>query len=141
MGFQDTRFNEAVTLLNLLDPDLSSKDKRRANRMTIRITVRVKGDPSDLASDWRRCELRDLSPRGMRLKMEKPIDCGRSFLVQFPCEEGKQKPAPLICNVVHCIGQRDGTFIVGAEFTGRAPEFSPVDDNDEADRIRKSILG
>jgi hypothetical protein len=140
MSFTESRFAEAVELLHQLDVGTSKREKRRAKRAMIRVAVHVKEDLSDSSGAWEKCELRDLSPRGMQVLVHHDLDQSGSFAVQFPTDPEGSKPAPLICRVAYSVAQRDGQFLIGAEFTGRVTAASKTAESDE-ERIRKSILG
>src|SRR5579862_3226648 len=136
MSYNDRRFSEAVELLQQLDFDTGSRDKRRAQRAVIRTMVGVKLNMSDETEPWKKYEMRDLSPRGLSIAFNRVLEDGLSFLVQLPCEPGRTQSSPLICQVVHCDIQRDGICIIGAEFTGRAAKNHSKNNTDEEDRIR-----
>lgn len=140
MSFSESKFAEAVELLNQLDIGGSKREKRRAKRATFRVSVGIKEDLSDASGDWEKCELRDLSPRGMQILVRYDLNQNASFAVQFPTDPDGNKPAPLICRVAYSVAQRDGQFLIGAEFTGRVTAASATAEADE-ERIRKSILG
>jgi PilZ domain len=143
MKFNESRYREAVELISRLDDKRTKSEKRRSNRAVIRVNVLIKLDITQLDIAWEKCALRDLSPRGMCVITDHAIEKGSSFAVQFPGQPGKVPPAALICTVIHCIHKRDGTFHVGAEFTGRMGSRGIANAASalEQARISKSILG
>jgi hypothetical protein len=140
MSFSETKFAEAVELLHQLDVGGSKREKRRAKRAMFRVQVGIKEDLSDPSGAWEKCQLRDLSPRGMSLLVQHDLDQSDSFAVQFPDDPSGITPSPLICRVAYSVRQRDGTYLIGAEFTGRLTPPSTLTSADE-NRIRKSSLG
>jgi hypothetical protein len=144
MGFVDSRYVEAVDLIQMLEQGKrGKKDKRRANRIEIRVKLNIRLMVDDKLSAPYKVELRDLSPRGLRLIVPDLMEGGSSFVIRLPGKPTAPPSVPLICRVVHCTPQRDGTFSVGCEFTGRLPDTSSTAKADEAEtlRISNSILG
>jgi hypothetical protein len=140
MSFQGNKFSEAVELLNSLEVTSSSQEKRRAGRTKLQFPLTITTNPNDKNPTWEKADLRDLSPRGMRITTSFAMDEGSSFAVQFPKQKDKPEPTPLICRVVHSYSQPDGKCMIGVEFTGRLTPPAEAA-NDDQDRIRKSILG
>jgi hypothetical protein len=144
MKFTQSQYAQAVELLQVVDPALvdpksGRTDKRRANRASFRIAVVIKvfreGD-----CPWVSAQLQDISPRGIRIATELPIQPGDSFLLRLPDNAQQKLAEPVICSAVYCTPQTEG-FIVGAEFSGR-PNPKTTSDEAEAElkRIRGSIL-
>jgi len=139
MKFTDSQFVEAIELIQSADPSQQRKDKRRAPRTSIRVPIAVNFGISS-ETEWSQARLRDVSPRGIRLESDVPLEIGSSFLVRLPTKDGQQSDAPLICRVAHCATQRTG-FLIGAEFTGRlTPAKSAGAQAEDQGRIQRSIL-
>jgi hypothetical protein len=144
MKFTQSQYAQAVELLQVVDPKLVDPnsgriDKRRANRASFRIAVVIKvfreGD-----CPWAAAELHDISPRGIRIATELPIQPGDSFLLRLPDNAQQKLAEPLICRTVYCTPQTKG-FIVGAEFSGRPnPKTTASEADAQLNRIRRSIL-
>jgi hypothetical protein len=140
MKFVESQFAEAIELLQSIDPARSRKDKRRANRTEIRISVEMKACSKAAECPWTTGTLRDLSPRGVRLEAKFPIEDNESFLLKLPTKDGAQAQSPLICRAVYCTPQRE-SYIIGAEFIGRqGPEMPRENHDEERMRISKLIL-
>lgn len=143
MKFTDTQFAKLVELMRVLEPrPQRRKDKRRAQRAEIRVPAKIKLENGANRGSWRIAELRDLSPRGVKLATDRAMASGNSFLISLPGTNEPESAAPLLCRVAHCQPQSNGTFIVGAEFIGHLddePEQKP-DRSAEEERIRRSIL-
>jgi PilZ domain len=140
MKFTDSQFVELVELMQARESRKQHrKDKRRADRTEIRVPVKVRPDAAD-GADWQTVQLRDLSPRGVRLLMEQAMPQGSSFLISLPAVRGASAATPLLCRVAHCQEQGKGTFIIGAEFIGHIEPESKPDESAERERIRRTIL-
>jgi hypothetical protein len=140
MSFRGNKFSEAVELLNTLNVPSSAQEKRRAGRTKLQVPLAITMNPHDKNPKWDKAELRDLSPRGMRITTTFAMEEGSSFAVQFPKQKDKPEPTPLICRVIHSYSQPDGKCVIGVEFTGRLNRPTETA-NDDGERIRKSILG
>jgi len=139
MNFTDHQFVEAIELLQGLPIPTSPTDRRRAGRVAIRLPVDVKFE-TDSASPWTVAQMRDLSARGVGLKVDRAIAPDNSFLLRLPTKNGQKSAFPLICRVAYCRPEND-CFIIGAEFSGYAtPEKSVGDSAEKLERIRRSIL-
>lgn len=144
MKFTQSQFAQAVELLQIVDPKLvdsssGRSDKRRANRASFRIAVVIKvfreGD-----CPWVAAQLRDISPRGVRIATELPIQAGDSFLLRLPDNAQQKLAEPVICRAAYC-KEESGGFVVGAEFSGRPnPKTTTSEADAQLDRIRSSIL-
>ncbi len=143
MNFTDTQFAKLVELMRVLEPRPQQRnDKRRAQRSDFRVSVKVKLENKTNRASWRMAELRDLSPRGVKLATDQAMATGSSFLISLPGTSGPGSAAPLLCRVVHCQPQSNGPFMVGAEFVGHLDEqpAQKPDASAEEERIRRSIL-
>jgi PilZ domain len=139
MKFTDTKFAEAIELIQAFNGGKSRKDKRRAARTAIRVPVAIKLG-SDATTEWIEAKLHDVSPRGAKFETTAAMDVGSSFLLRLPAKNGKQGGVPLICRVAHSVPQKN-SFIIGAEFIGRlATQRSAGDNAADLDRIQRSIL-
>ena len=131
-----------VELLRVSEPPRQVRnDKRRAARCEMRIAVKISFDPlADLAS-WKDAEMRDLSPRGVRVATDQAMTPGTSFLISLPAVGGSGA-TPLLCRSVHCQQVGNRLFVIGAEFIGKVdPQPKPQNDSSaEEERIRRSIL-
>jgi hypothetical protein len=140
MKFAESQFAEAIELLQTIDPTKSRKDKRRANRTEIRVSVDIKLN-KDVDSPWTTVELRDISARGARIESAIPIEANESFLLRLPLKDKAQGQMPLICRAAHCRPNKQ-SFTIGAEFIGRqTPDAVQADSEAERGRISRSILG
>jgi hypothetical protein len=141
MNFTESQFAEAVEMLQAIDPTRSRRDKRRANRTEIRVPIELKACNKASECPWTKGQLRDMSPRGVRLEAKFSIETNESFLLKLPMGDGARTPAPLICQVVYCTPLREG-YIIGAEFVGREDSHGTQANSDaERGRISKLILG
>jgi hypothetical protein len=149
MKFAEKQFTEAVELIQAMGPSAhkQSKNKRRANRTAIRVSVKIKPENGDGNAPWSIAELRDLSGRGVLMVTGQEMAQGASFLICLPTKDGADCQ-PLICRVAHCQPQSKSNaksgFMIGAEFIGRldgvsSPRNEPS--SDEQERIQRSILG
>ena len=138
MKFAEQQFTEAVELIQALDPNKKRRDKRRAPRTHIRLTIDIK---ISVAADcaWIKAQLQDISPRGLRLDCEQAIPLGDSFLVRLPNKNEQGPQAPLVCRVVFCAPKKK-LFTIGAEFIGRQAPQGPSASEEQLERIRRSIL-
>jgi hypothetical protein len=148
MKFAEKQFTEVVELIQAMGPSAQkqSKNKRRANRTAIRLSVKIKPENGDGNAPWTIAQLRDLSPRGILLATDQQMNSGDSFLICLPTKDG-QIGKPLICRVAHCKPQSNSNtksgFMIGAEFIGRLDAVAaPQNDrrSDEQERIQRSIL-
>jgi hypothetical protein len=142
MKFSDSQFLEVVKILQSVSPTPRRNDQRRAPRADIRLPVDLKMESGN-DDPWQKAELRNISPRGIRLESTQSMPIGASFQLRFPTKPGFKAFVPLICAVIYCKPSRsEDSFTIGAEFTGAADSTSTQDISDaEAERIRKSILG
>jgi c-di-GMP-binding flagellar brake protein YcgR len=141
MKFTESQFTEVVELLQAMEPLRNKrKDKRRANRTEIRISVKITTETGTNRTKWRTAELRDLSARGVRLVTEQAMPGGTSFLILLPTKAAKEGASPLVCRVAHCQAQSNGTFSVGAEFVCRLDSAPQPENAAEQERIQRSIL-
>jgi hypothetical protein len=139
MKLADHRLDEAVELFQGLPIPADPADKRRAQRVEIGVPVDIR-IAEDSGSAWISAQMRDLSPRGVRLRVDRAIPADHSFLLRLPAKEGEKPAVPLICRVAYCASD-NGCFIIGAEFNGFATtEESDCDSADHAEQIRRSIL-
>ena len=147
MGFMDSKYIEAVDLIQMLDHgNRQKKDKRRAPRLEIRLKLKIRVMNNNTIGPAEAAELRDLSPRGLRLIVDRKIESNSAFVIRLPGRPDAPPTVPLICRVVHCTAQSNGTFSIGAEFTGRLPDGSPratdeKKDDAEALRISGKMFG
>jgi hypothetical protein len=146
--FAEKQFTEVVELIQAMGPSAQkqSKNKRRAARTAIRLSVKIKSENGDGNVPWSIAELRDLSGRGVLLATDQQMSAGNSFLICLPTKDGLSSK-PLICRVAHCTPQSKSNpkagFMIGAEFIGRLDEVSAPQNaalSDEQERIRRSIL-
>lgn len=142
MKFTDSQFLEVVKILQSVSPTPRRNDQRRAPRAEIRLAVDLKME-SGFDDPWLKAELRDISPRGLRLEMDQAISIGANFQMRLPTKPGFKAFVPLICRVIYCKPSRScDSFTIGAEFSGAASETSTEEISEsEKERIRKSILG
>jgi hypothetical protein len=141
MGFMDSKYIEAVDLIQMLDHGKRArKDNRRAQRLEIRLKLNICVMENSKIGQPEKVELRDLSPRGLRLIVYRKIEANTSFVIRLPGRPDAPPTVPLICRVVHCTEQTNGTFSIGAEFTGRLPDGSikPDGKKDDAEAMRIS---
>jgi hypothetical protein len=146
--FAEKQFTEVVELIQAMEPSArkQGKNKRRAHRTEIRLSVKIKPENGDGNIPWSIAQLRDLSARGVLLATDQEMSQGASFLICLPTKDGLIGK-PLICRVAHCKPQNTnskGGFMIGAEFIGRLDAASaPQNDKsaDEQERIQRSILG
>jgi hypothetical protein len=136
MGFSETKVDETVSLLKASQEAGKGRDKRRAPRREIRAITSV------MVTKEVKAELRDLSARGASLSMKERLEKGTQFSLQLPSKPGSVR-RPVVCVVVHCRPQSDGTYLIGAEFVATSEERhqSDAQDAEQTDRIRQSILG
>jgi hypothetical protein len=148
MKFAEKQFTEVVELIQAMGPSArkQSKNKRRAPRTAIRLSVKIKPENGDGNAPWSIAELRDLSGRGVLLVSERELSEGTSFLICLPTKDGSTGK-PLICRVAHCQPQSKTNaksgFMVGAEFIGRLDAVvAPQNEQSsgEQERIQRSIL-
>jgi len=139
MKFTDTKFVEAIELIQARKSDKSQKDMRRAARTSIRVPVSIKLG-IDSRTEWSKANLRDISPRGTKLEINTAMDVGSSFLLRLPTKDGKECDVPLVCRVAYCTPHKN-YFLIGAEFIGRLTARKSAGENAfESDRIQRSIL-
>jgi hypothetical protein len=141
MGFMDSKYIEAVDLIQMLDHGKRGKsDKRRAKRLEIRLKLKIRVMENDTVGQPETVELRDLSPRGLRLIVTRYIESNSTFVIRLPGRPDAPPTVPLICRVVHCTEQSNGTYSIGAEFTGRLPDglAKPDGKKDDAEALRIS---
>src|ERR1700683_5257210 len=118
MKFTNARFAEITKLMRALKFSPDASDKRRAARVAIRIPVQIKITAGKAVGPWETVELRDVSPRGIRFVLRKPLEGGFSFMVTFPSTRAGKNSTPSACRVIHCAEPSDGSFLIGAEFDG-----------------------
>ena len=149
MKFAEKQFTEVVELIQAMGPSArkQSKNKRRANRTEIRLSVKIKPENGDGNAPWSIAELRDLSARGLLLATDQEMSAGTSFLICLPTKKEGLRATPHICRVAHCKPQSNSNtksgFMIGAEFIGRLDAVAaPRNDrpSDEQERIQRSIL-
>lgn len=139
MKFTESQFAELVALMQARETRRQQrKDKRRADRAEIRVSVKISRESSPGAPVWQTVELRDLSPRGLRLVTNQEMPAGSSFLISLPTGRGGAEP--LLCRVAHCEMLGNRTFTVGAEFIGHVQVQPILDESAEQMRIQRTIL-
>lgn len=139
MKFTESKFVEAIELIQAIDFRQRRKDKRRAERTGIRVAVTIKLG-MDSQTEWTEATLRDISARGVKLEIDRAIETGNSFLLRLPAKAGNESGEPLVCRVVYCVPQKE-VFLIGAEFIGHLTERKTAGDNAaDLNRIQRSIL-
>jgi len=142
MKHEQSRFAEAVELLQQFEPTDRRNDKRRAKRLELRVPIQINLVAQDNNSTWLKAELRDVSPRGLRMMTSLEMEIGQTFVVRFPNKDGKELAAPLLCRVAHTGVEGKVNFLIGAEFIGHVQSMPANKTADQAalDKIRHSIL-
>jgi hypothetical protein len=146
MKLADTKFHEALQVLQSMENCSNKSGMRRAPRISVRVDIHVKLAADGAAESWIVAKLWDLSLRGMQMCIGRPMEEGSTFIVRFPSKLGAQPSPPMTSQVIRCRPQSDGTFLVGAEFSGlaltqAAQAASPGAGSDEEERLRRAILG
>ncbi|MDP9172802.1 MAG: PilZ domain-containing protein [Planctomycetota bacterium] len=132
-------------LLQSLETRRSKNDKRMAVRTEVRLAIQIRLMGRTEFGPWEKAQLRDISARGCSIAMKQELRAADCFLAQLPGATQNAGPAALICRVVHCRPQGDGTFLIGSEFSGKMPSLkesvpAPAESTVEQERIRRSIL-
>jgi hypothetical protein len=141
MKFTNARFAEITKLMRALKYSPDASDKRRAARVAIRIPIQIKVPQGKAVGPWKTVELRDVSPRGLRFVFKEPLEVGCSFMTMFPSTSVGRVSSPVVCRVIHCGAQENGSFLIGAEFDGPIRAVQPgVEAVAEEERIRRRIL-
>ena len=139
MTFPERQFARAMERIAASKSEKLQNDKRRADRIPIRVPVVIKLN-LDPKTKWTGARLHDISAHGARVEIPSPMDVGDSFLLRLPSKDGKQTPQQILCRVIHCL-KKNNSFVIGAEFLGQlVPHKSAPDDAAEASRIQHSIL-
>jgi len=139
MKFTESQFAQLVELMQARETRRHQrKDKRRAGRTEIRVSVKISRKNPPNPPVWETVELRDLSPRGLRLVTNQEISAGSSFLISLPTGRGGNEP--LLCRVVHCEMLGNRSYTVGGEFIGQVQEQPKLDESAEQLRIQRTIL-
>jgi len=139
-----------------VNPDSVCTEKRRAARVGhhgwIEIThcertgSKGRGDgaaqPNSGPAERTRAQVANISLRGIALISGTPMQAGQQFLVHLRHQNGHQ--TSVLCTVVHCMEKPGNVFGIGAEFTcvvSADAACQPSQDEEQASRIRQSILG
>ena len=139
MTFAERQFARAIERIGVSKSERLRNDKRRANRIPIRVPVAVKLD-LDAKTAWTGGRLHDISAHGARLEIPSAMVVGASFVLRLPSKDGKQSAPLLLCRVIHCM-KKSNSFVIGAEFLGQStPPNSSGDNASEMSRIQHSIL-
>ncbi len=139
MTFPERQFARAMERIAACKPEKLQNDKRRTDRIPIRVPVVIKID-LDPKTKWTGARLHDISAHGARLEIPSAMVVGDSFLLRLPSKDGTQKRQSILCRVIHCL-KKNNSFFIGAEFVGQqVPHKSAPDDAAEVTRIQHSIL-
>jgi c-di-GMP-binding flagellar brake protein YcgR len=125
-------------------------ERRRAARVTVRASVPVTLVNAMNAAEGQTvfAKVRDFSPRGVNIHFPTALQPGQQFILKLQRSDGQL--ISILSTVLHCHEVSAQLHRVGAEFTCVLHDL-PVtssaqldhgrDDNDQAERIRKSMLG
>jgi PilZ domain-containing protein len=142
MNFAQSKFNEAIELLQSQGSSRDRSDKRLAARTKFSMPLHVRSMDQNTLGPPIAAEMRDLSARGISLFIKHAVEEGSNIVLELPQSGDQKTPFSLICRVIYCRSQGNGVHLVGGEFTGTLNQNSSEGDDAarEAERIQRSIL-
>jgi hypothetical protein len=113
-------------------------ERRRAGRVALNASATCSLIDDGQVGEPRCVQVKDFSPRGLGIIVPEMMHPGSQFVLTLARQSGGN--VSILCTVAQCRPCDQG-FLIGAELTCTLPSRTIIPDDDDLDRVRRSVLG